>query len=100
MKYFAIYNDDGTLQVFGGTEAKTNVINEITETEYNNLMREHETLIAYVDAVILNEIVLEEVPEIYRMRVQEIVLEIQECENLPDPNVEEALTILRGEVEE
>lgn len=101
MKYFAIYDDDGTLKAFGGADA-SNVIGEITEAEYNALVQEQETLYSYADAVYNGEMAMETVPEKYRTRVEVIVAELEAnaSEDPADPEVDEALAILRGEVSE
>lgn len=102
MKYFAIYDETGCAVSFGTTSAE-NINHEITEAEYLALVEESETLNGCVDAVYSGSLALEDVPEEYRERVDARVKEMQEQDNQPepaDPEVEEALAILRGEVME
>lgn len=102
MKYFAIKNEAGEVISFGTTSAKT-VVGEITEAEYLALKEETDTLNSYIDSVYNGEMALEDVPEEYREIVETRVQEMQDADNQPepaDPEVEEALSILRGEVTE
>lgn len=102
MKYFAIYDESGELQSFGATSAP-NVIGEITEAEYNALVQDAAAVNDYSFRVYSGEVKLEDVPEEYRERVEAQVAEMQEADNQPepaDPEVDEALAILRGEVTE
>ena len=102
MKYFAIRDNSGNVLSYGITSAKS-TDHEITEAEYLALVQETKTLDGYVDAVYSGDTTLEDVPEEYRARVDERVQAMQEADNQPepaDPEVEEALSILRGEVTE
>ena len=101
MAYFAIRNDSGDVVSFGMSSTKYQ--HEITEAEYLALKQEAEALNSYASAVYAEEMTLDDVPEEYQARVEKRVKAMQEADDQDepaDPEVEEALAILRGEVTE
>ena len=96
MKYFAQYNDSGTLIAIGTGIGGT----EIIESEYNRLLAEIRDKASLVNQLYNGEITIAEVPEDWRDEIQRRVTERQEAEAEPDPEQSEmddmaaALTLL------
>lgn len=99
MKYFALYDDGGTLITFGTTSANT-VKGEITAEEYEALKAEHTAKLDYAQQVYDGTIAINDVPEEYRAAVAAMVKEMQIQPEETMADIDEALAILHGEVSE
>ena len=94
MKYFAQYNDSGTLIAIGTGIGGT----EIIESEYNRLLAEIREKASLVNQLYNGKITITEVPEDWRVeiqhRVDERIAEKEAAEQ--DISAEEALNIILG----
>ena len=95
MRYYAQYNDSGTLLAIGTGPGGV----EITEAEYNRLLAEIREKAALVDKLYSGEITLADVPEAWQEEIQRRVEEriaaegAAEAQDIP---AEEALDIILG----
>ena len=95
MRYYAQYNDSGTLLAIGTGPGGT----EITESEYNALLSEIREKAALVDKLYSGEITIAEVPTDWQEEIQRRVDERIAAEGEADQqdiSAEEALDILLG----
>ena len=95
MRYYAKYNDSGSLLAIGTGNGGA----EITEAEYNALLAEIREKAALVDKLYSGEITIDDVPNDWKEEIQRRVDErIQadgEAENQPI-SAEEAMDIILG----
>jgi hypothetical protein len=95
MRYYAQYNDNGTLLAIGTGAGGA----EITETEYNDLLAMIRTKATLVDSLYRGEITLADVPadwqEEIQRRVDERIAAEGEAEE-QEISAEEALDIILG----
>lgn len=95
MRYYAQYNDSGTLLAIGTGPGGT----EITESEYNALLSEISEKAALVDKLYSGEITIADVPEAWREEIQRRVDEriaVDGAADEQDISAEEALDIILG----
>lgn len=95
MRYYAQYNDSGTLIAIGTGPGGV----EITEAEYNRLLAEIREKAALVDKLYSGEISLSDVPEAWQEEIQRRVDERIAAEGeaaMQDISAEEALDIILG----
>lgn len=95
MRYYAQYNDSGTLIAIGTGAGGT----EITEAEYNRLLSEIREKAALVDELYNGEITIDDVPEGWQEEIQRRVDERIAAEGSAEEQdipAEEALEILLG----
>lgn len=95
MRYYAQYNDSGTLIAIGTGPGGV----EITEAEYNWLLMEIREKAAFVDSLYNGEITIDDVPEDWQEEIQRRVDEriAQQGEAaMQDISAEEALDIILG----
>lgn len=95
MRYYAQYNDTGTLIAIGTGCGGT----EITEAEYNILLAEIREKAALVDRLYSGEITIDEVPTEWQEEIQRRVDERIAAEGSAeeqDLSAEEALNIILG----
>lgn len=95
MRYYAQYNDSGTLIAIGTGYGGT----EITETEYNTLLSEIREKAALVDKLYSGEITIDDVPTEWQEEIQRRVDEriaAEAAAEEQDIPAEEALEILLG----
>lgn len=95
MRYYAKYNDSGTLLAIGTGPGGV----EITEAEYNRLLAEIREKAALVDRLYSGEITIADVPEAWREEIQRRVDERIAAEGAAeeqDISAEEALDIILG----
>ena len=94
-RYYAQYNDTGTLLAIGTGYGGT----EITEAEYNALLAEIREKAALVDKLYSGEITLDDVPTDWQAEIQRRVYERIAAEGAAadqDISAEEALNIILG----
>ena len=94
-RYYAQYNDTGTLLAIGTGYGGT----EITEAEYNALLAEIREKAALVDKLYSGEITLDDVPTDWQAEIQRRVDERIAAEGTAaeqDISAEEALNIILG----
>lgn len=99
MKYFALFDDEGSLITFGTTTALTTV-GEITLEEYEVLKAAHIATTSFAEQVFNGETTLEDVPEEYQEAVAEMVEQMQAQPEESASDIDEAIAILTGEVSE
>lgn len=95
MRYYAQYNDNGTLIAIGTGPGDV----EITEAEYNDLLTEIREKAALVDKLYNNTITLADVPAEWQEEIQRRVderIEQQGAADEQDIPAEEALNIILG----
>lgn len=95
MRYYAKYNDVGTIFSIGTGPGGT----EITESEYNSLLAEIREKAALVDKLYSGEITIADVPEAWREEIQRRVEERIAAEGAAEEQdipAEEALDIILG----
>lgn len=95
MRYYAQYNDSGTLLAIGTGPGGT----EISEAEYNTLLAEIREKAALVDKLYTGEITIAEVPTDWQDEIQRRVNERIAAEGEADQqdiSAEEALDIILG----
>lgn len=95
MRYYAQYNDTGSLLAIGTGYGGT----EITEAEYNTLLAEIREKAALVDKLYSGEITLADVPTDWQEEIQRRVDERIAAEGAAaeqDISAEEALNIILG----
>ena len=95
MRYYAQYNDSGTLIAIGTGPGGV----EITETEYTRLLAEIREKAALVNQLYAGEITIDDVPEAWREEIQRRVDERIAAEGAAaeqDISAEEALDIILG----
>lgn len=93
MKYFAQYNDSGTLIAIGTGIGGT----EITEAEYNALLSEIREKAALVNKLYNGEITIDAVPVEWQEEIQRRVAERQEAEQAEpeETELEDAIAALK-----
>ena len=95
MRYYAQYNDSGTLIAIGTGYGGT----EITESEYKALLTEIREKAALVDKLYSGEITIDDVPNDWKEEIQRRVDERISAEGAAaeqDISAEEALDIILG----
>ena len=95
MRYYAKYNDSGTLLAIGTGPGGV----EITEAEYTRLLAEIREKAALVDRLYAADITIADVPEAWREEIQRRVDERIAAEGAAaeqDISAEEALDIILG----
>ena len=95
VRYFARYNDSGTLLAIGTGSGGT----EISEAEYNALLAEIREKAAFVDKRYSGEITIEAVPVDWQEEIQRRVdkrIAAEDTAEEQDIPAEEALDILLG----
>ena len=95
MRYFAQYNDSGTLLAIGTGPGGT----EITESEYNRLLSEIREKAALVDKLYRGEITIADVPADWRAEIQrrgDERIAADRASEEQDIHAEEALDIILG----
>ena len=95
MRYYAQYNDSGTLIAIGTGPGGV----EITEAEYNRLLAEIREKADYVNKVYSGEITLSDVPEDWQEEIQRRVDERIAQQGAADDqelSADEALDIILG----
>ena len=95
VRYFARYNDSGTLLAIGTGSGGT----EISEAEYNALLAEIREKAAFVDKLYSGEITIEAVPVDWQEEIQRRVdkrIAAEDTAEEQDIPAEEALDILLG----
>ena len=95
MRYYAQYDESGTLLAIGTGPGGT----EITESEYNRLLSEIREKAALVDKLYRGEITIADVPADWRAEIQRRVDEriaADRASEEQDIHAEEALDIILG----
>jgi hypothetical protein len=95
MRYYAQYNDSGTLIAIGTGPGG----NEISENEYNSILTEIREKVALVDQLYAGEITIDDVPAEWREEIQRRVNERIEQDGTEDQQEisdSEALNIILG----
>ena len=92
MRYYAQYNDSGTLIAIGTGYGGT----EITEAEYNALLSEIREKAALVDKLYSGEITIDAVPAEWKEEIQRRVTERREAEQAEpeETELEDAIAAL------
>lgn len=99
MRYYIEYDNNGNIIAIGTGEDGI----EITEEEYNTILAEFQLMNEYAQKVYLQYITLDEIPEKYKIKVENLVKELiakEESEDASSANYDELVNVIREGVNE